>query len=329
MRKLMKYGVLACVAGALITGGPALARFDDGADVWFLFESEQEAVHWLSLLETDFNATVAVFEGADIAEAPATVAAPEWWWSRDEAELVQLSVKENEVYYIRIAGERLAGKQDAEFDTGSFSLLLKESCDPAVELTAPDATIACESFSGDENVEAIHQLVADAFKAVEATVTDAECDTADVARSEIKVDLPILWVNRRGETQELAEEDILEIAEMMANRMNVVDADGEPYEWDGTVDALREMFHNHFLFQPGTYTIDYTVEVGELSDEATQEIIVEDDCRGCLGCYSCNACRNCRPVPDDYMQLKRLLSDWLLVGLTLLLAVSWTAVRKQ
>ena len=59
---------------------------------------------------------------------------------------------------------------------------------------------------------------------------------------------------------------------------------------------------------------------------ATQTIIIGKKCRGCLGCYRCDSCASRRPIPDDVMELKRLVSDWLLIGLSLL---SMTSIKRH
>ena len=74
----------------------------------------------------------------------------------------------------------------------------------------------------------------------------------------------------------------------------------------------------YFLFQPGQYTLTYTVD----DTIASQVIIIDNQCRGCLGCYSCDTFARYRPIPDSVMEIKKLSGDWLLVGLSLLIMMS-------
>ena len=91
------------------------------------------------------------------------------------------------------------------------------------------------------------------------------------------------------------------------------------------LQKTRELFHKYFLFQAGEFVLTYTTADGAI---AKQTILIDGKCRGCLGCYSCDGCAGRRPVPEDVMTWKRMLGDWLLIGLSILVMLSMSAMRK-
>jgi len=134
----------------------------------------------------------------------------------------------------------------------------------------------------------------------------------------------ITWINSKGESEILNLEEIA--AEIDAF------ADGE---YDYSINKTRKLFHYYFLFKPGDYDIAWEI-IGEdglalTNNEASivQWIQIDDKCKGCLGCNSnCEGCR-AKYIPAEAANLKQLLSDWLLIGLSVLVMLSLSAVSKR
>ena len=91
--------------------------------------------------------------------------------------------------------------------------------------------------------------------------------------------------------------------------------------YDETPEDTCELFHKYFLFQAGTFALTYIAD----GIEATQVISIDANCRGCLGCYGCDSCASRRPMPNA----KKLLGDWLLLGLSVMTLVSLSTIRKS
>ena len=109
----------------------------------------------------------------------------------------------------------------------------------------------------------------------------------------------------------------------------------EDASYDYTVAMTRKLFHLSLMFKPGYYQINYHIpdEDGDTLRNygtlKTQQILIEDECKGCLGCYRCDGFANCRPVPENYMELKRLIGDYLLLGLALLSLACWPTIKRS
>ena len=88
----------------------------------------------------------------------------------------------------------------------------------------------------------------------------------------------------------------------------------------------RELFHKYLLFKAGEYVLTYTTADGGV---AKQTFLIDGKCRGCLGCYSCDNCAGCRPVPENWMDLKRIIGDYLLLGLALLSLACWPTLKRS
>ncbi len=155
--------------------------------------------------------------------------------------------------------------------------------------------VACDDF------DAAHQDIADAFKSVSANCAGKVVTVTDIAA-----------LDSKGEAVDYNLDEIAaKIPEFGA--------------YDNSIDKTRELFHKYFLFQGGEFTLTYTVD----GVTAEQVITIGKECRGCLGCYSCDSCAGRRPIPDNVMDLKRLMSDWLLIGLSVMTLMSLSALKKD
>ena len=109
-------------------------------------------------------------------------------------------------------------------------------------------------------------------------------------------------------------------------------------EYDYTVGKTQKLFHYCLLFKPGVYEIYYYIlgddeqPIDSFRAKRKQVIIINNKCDGCLGVLSCNGCSGCRDkyIPEFVQQqnLKSLLGDWLLIGLSVLLLVSWNVYGR-
>jgi len=159
--------------------------------------------------------------------------------------------------------------------------------------------------------------VTDAFESVRAD-NGCRVDLTDSVRVK-----QIAWVKPNGNYE------LLNLEEIAASIKDFEDG-----EYDYSIAKTRKLFHYYFLFKPGDYDITWEIVVdGEPLDNyeasALQWIRVDNSCKGCLGCNSsCAGCRD-RYIPADAANLKQLLSDWLLIGLSVLVLLSWSVVNKQ
>ncbi len=184
-------------------------------------------------------------------------------------------------------------------------------CVPVV--VAEDAVVSCVSFSDAQNE------IARIFENVTAHDGCGEELTENVRVRRI------VWVDRRGRIEYL---DLEAIA-------SGID-DFEPDEYDGTVGKTQKLFHYLLLFRPGTYMIHYElldddgVPTYTYETRRVQQIQIDDACRGCLGCLSRSSCAGCRDehIPPEAGALKRMLGDWLLLGLSGMVLVSLGALSK-
>lgn len=87
--------------------------------------------------------------------------------------------------------------------------------------------------------------------------------------------------------------------------------------YTGTIEETVRVFQYYFIFKPAIYEVTYGLEDSD-AEEVTQIIRIDDECRGPLGCYSCDSCASQRPLPEKLLDWKRTLSDWLLVGVSML-----------
>ena len=110
-------------------------------------------------------------------------------------------------------------------------------------------------------------------------------------------------------------------------------------EYDYSVAKTQKLFHYCLLFKPGVYEVSYCVlddngtPIDIFSATKKQIITIGEDCNGCLGCLGCDGCAGCRDkyIPDSIreLELKRILSDWLLVGLCALGMMCWSAFQHH
>ncbi len=174
-----------------------------------------------------------------------------------------------------------------------------------VYLSAPDGAIRCGSF------DAAQQQVADLFQSVQAEDASGN-DLTDAIRV-----TRITWADARGRYEYVDLKD--------ASKKSGRFAAGE---YDYTLAKTRKLFHVYFIFKPGGYEISYEVldkeghPIDSYAAKATQLILVDDDCAGPLGCLSRDAMAGCRSshIPASASGLKRLMGDWLLLGLAALVA---------
>jgi beta-lactam-binding protein with PASTA domain len=194
----------------------------------------------------------------------------------------------------------------------SYNELISASggvCIPS--LNAEDAQIECSDY------EIAQAAVTAAFESV---VADNGCRVDLTEAVRVK---QIAWINTRGLYEILDLDEIIEKLDAF-----------EDGEYDGSIDKTRKLFHYYFVFKPGDYDITWEIVVDDapLSNyEATlvQWIRVDSSCKGCLGCNSnCAGCRD-RHIPAEAADLKQMLSNWLLIGLSVLVMLSWSVVNKR
>ena len=361
----MKYGVLLGLA-LICLSGVAIAQPVDGADVWYTYTPTAANDYVLSL-EAFSGATVAVFDGDDVVSDPGTAApfvhelysseltlaldADVPYYFRvagedqgggdfatgaytivlDEVGGVEGEPVEGEGEPLEGEGEPVEGEGEPNIDdildnfddldangdgvldaeelasqlTNDQFAALDANSDGVLDVCELGGTVtitvdspvavACEDF------DQAHQDIADAFKSVTANCADKVVTVADIAALDSK--------------GEVVEYNLDEIAAKIP----------EFGAYDNSIDKTRELFHKYFLFQGGEFTLTYTV------DGVTEEqvITIGKECRGCLGCYSCDSCAGRRPIPDNVMDLKRLMSDWLLIGLSIMTLMSLSALKKD
>ena len=223
----------------------------------------------------------------------------------------QLSFVEAQTIYPNLTQELFdAWDLDGSGALSKWELEVATGCILAASIHLDEAIVEpCDDY------EAAQETIADAFKSVRA---EESCSGRDISE-EIVVD---------GITKDGAVIDVDELEQVAAEIADVG-------SYEPTVEGIRLLFHNYYLFQPGIYAITYRVDAYTLGthtiDAATavQEITIDGRCRGCLGCNSrCAGCRN-RYIDGDEMDLKGILSDWLLVGLSVLVLLSLAAIRQS
>jgi hypothetical protein len=213
--------------------------------------------------------------------------------------------------------EGLTQEQFNALDTDGDGLLglvelaqfLGEQCVPV--LTAVDADIDCTDYA------AAQDTVTAAFESVHA---EDGCGT--VLTDAVRIRRITRVYNRHIEQLDL---------EAIAEKSRGFE--DNPYDY--SINATRKLFHLYLLFHPGHYAIEYVTqgENGVLLDNyestKTQRIVIDDACKGCLGCnQNCAGCR-ARHIPESINDLKRLISDLLLIGIAVLTAFSWTALNRR
>lgn len=163
------------------------------------------------------------------------------------------------------------------------------------------------------------------FDAAFAAVTDAltitaanPCGdlTADIRVTEIKVTYP-----KRGDAITYTVDSI---NTTLIQEGKIAAYEGE---YTGTLKETITLFQHYFLFKPAIYEITYAVQEPQPT-EVTQIIRIDDKCQGPLGCYSCDSCAGQRPLPNAVKYLKRFLSDWLLVGSSILILVAFNKIKN-
>ena len=179
-------------------------------------------------------------------------------------------------------------------------------------LNATDVSIECAEY------EAAQDAITAAFESVSA---NDGCRAVLTDSVRVK---SITWINAKGKYE------FLNLEEIAAG----IDAFAEG-EYDYSIDKTRKLFHYYFLFKPGDYDITWEIAGNDglalTNYEASiiQWIHIDDACKGCLGCNSnCAGCRE-RYIPEGAADLKQMLSDWLLIGLSVLVMSSWSVVSKR
>ena len=185
-------------------------------------------------------------------------------------------------------------------------------------LSAEDMEVLCDGIF--ENAQLAIQTI---FQNINAY--DVGC--AEDMTDRIRVD-KINWVKPNG--RYIVPLDI----EKLTENLEVFSEN----EYDYTVGKTQKLFHYCLLFKPGVYEIYYYIlgddeqPIDSFRAKRKQVIIINNKCDGCLGVLSCNGCSGCRDkyIPEFVQQqnLKRLLGDWLLIGLSVLLLVSWNVYDR-
>jgi len=195
---------------------------------------------------------------------------------------------------------------DGYLSRAELMAALDRQCKPV--FAAADAVITCDDLLAAQ----------DALRAAFATVRAEDGCGTDLTDF-VKV-RRIVWLKDNRRFEDLNLEDI-------AGKIKDFDAG----EYDYSIGKTQKLFHYYLLFRPGVYRIFYEIdeEVCERYGvtamwEAQQKITIDDQCSGCLGCLGCDACARCRDryIPEYAVELKRMLGDWLLVGLSLLVLLS-------
>jgi len=155
---------------------------------------------------------------------------------------------------------------------------------------------------------------------------DIACDVDVTDRIRVS---QINWVKKNGKY--IVPLDLEEIT----GKIEAFSAD----EYDYSVAKTQKLFHYCLLFKPGVYEVSYCVlddngtPIDIFSATKKQIITIGEDCNGCLGCLGCDGCAGCRDkyIPDSIreLELKRILSDWLLVGLCALGMMCWSAFQHH
>ena len=185
-------------------------------------------------------------------------------------------------------------------------------------LSAEDMEVLCDGIF--ENAQLAIQTI---FQNINAY--DVGC--AEDMTDRIRVD-KINWVKPNG--RYIVPLDI----EKLTENLEVFSEN----EYDYTVGKTQKLFHYCLLFKPGVYEIYYYIlgddeqPIDSFRAKRKQVIIINNKCDGCLGVLSCNGCSGCRDkyIPEFVQQqnLKSLLGDWLLIGLSVLLLVSWNVYDR-
>jgi len=194
----------------------------------------------------------------------------------------------------------------------------QSDCEPDPFLFAEDIVVACEDL-----FEEAQTAIRNAFEKINAYDSGCDMDLTPMIRVE-----NINWVKPNGKY--MVSLPLLEIA----SKLEAFDED----EYDYTVGKTQKLFHYHFLFRPGIYEVYYHIigadeqPIDAFRARRKQIITISSECNGCLGMLSCNSCAGCRakyiPEAITELELKRLLGDWLLIGLSVLIMLSWNTVFR-
>ena len=192
----------------------------------------------------------------------------------------------------------LTQEQFVALDTNKDGLL--DACElggtATIVIADSEVIVVCDDF------DAAHRAVADAFHGVTATCADAQITVAMIVARDHN-GKPVVYP------------------------LDAIAAKIPGFgEYDRSIEKTRGLFHQYFLFQAGEFVLTYATDDGAVAE---QTIVIVNECRGCLGCYSCDSCAGCRPIPDNVMDLKQFMSDWLLIGLSVLVMLSWSVTRKH
>lgn len=362
MSMKLKYGVLVGLAVVFIAGA-AVAQIEDGADVWYRVAPSAAGTELFTLSLDGFDdATLALFEGNTIATSPATAVPAR---HREYSKPWLLTLDGAKEYFVRVAGLKQTG---GEFAQGEFKLLLQGDVDPDVvdeliaddllenfdDIADDDGKIGFEEAqsiipgltqtqfnaldrNGDGKLEKCELEIAAGTFQVAVTLTAApavplDCEVFDDVWAELgKAFKSVSAVENCGDVDRTADVVVASIkrdnvaltADELAEIAGKIEGFGN---YDGSILKTREMFFKYLIFQPGVYALTYEVE----GVTAVQTITIDKACGGCMGCYSCDSCAGCRPeVPSDWATVKRLMSDWLLVGLSMMVLMSLSSLRKN
>lgn len=192
-------------------------------------------------------------------------------------------------------------------------------CVPDVVLDVADIELVCADMFEDAQV-----MLQTTFGAIQARDIGCDIDYSDNIRVE-----QINWIKPNGKY--FVPLDLEEV-------VSKLDA-FEEGEYDYTVAKTQKLFHYYLIFKPGIYEVFYHVldDTGKPIDTfgatKTQIISVDSGCSGCLGSLGCTGCAGCRDnyIPDSIreLELKRMLSDWLLVGMCALGMMCWSAIQRR
>ena len=188
-------------------------------------------------------------------------------------------------------------------------------------LSVEDLEVTCEDLFG--NAQLAIQTV---FQNITASDVGCDVDLTDRIRVE-----KINWVKPNGNY--FVPLDIEKLMKKLVKR-EVFAAD----EYDYTVVKTQKLFHYCLLFRPGVYEVFWHIlgDDGQPIDafraKRKQIIIIDKKCDGCFGALSCNGCTGCREkyIPDFVQQqnLKSMLGDWLLIGLSVMTLLGWSSIRR-
>jgi predicted outer membrane repeat protein len=223
--------------------------------------------------------------------------------SIEEASILMLDLSQDTFAALDLDGDGFLSRAELLAELG-------KTCRPAPTIFGNDTTIACDDFN------AAHDSVESAFESVYA-VDGCGPNLTDAIRVR-----RIAWISNGNTTY-------LDLEAIAAGIEGLGEA---PYDY--SINQTQKLFHTSLMFKPGYYLITYQLLDEQATPprtygpEKTQQIIVDDACKGCLGCYSCDSCTSYRPIPDNITDLKRMIGDWLLVGLSLLVLAAFAGKRN-